>query len=148
MRAMLRITSEVFKNNGHIPPKYTFDGANVNPPLIIGGLPMKTKTLVLIVDDPDAHDKAHIHWMIWNIPATNKIQENTIPGEEGFNDFKKQHYRGCYRPSSLHRYFFRIYALSDYLSLSPKTNRTELEAAMERCIVGYGETVGVYERKK
>ena len=148
MVASLKITSEAFKTNGFIPSKYTCEGDNINPSLIISGLPMNTKTLVLIVEDPDALKGIFVHWVVWNIPPTNKIIENTIPGEQGMNDFRKHKYAGPCPPSGAHRYMFKIYALDNFLHLDHKLGKTELETAMTKHVIGFGELIGIYKKKK
>ena len=148
MTASLKIGSEGFASNGFIPSKYTCEGENVNPTLIISGLPMATKTLALIMEDPDAPKGTFVHWVVWNIPPTNKIRENVIPGEEGLNDFRKHHYSGPCPPSGVHRYIFKIYALDNFLHLDGNATRADLEATMSKHIIGHGELVGQYKKKK
>ena len=80
----LSVKSPAFESGKPIPKKYTCDGRGINPPLTIEGIPKEAKTLVLIVDDPDAPSGTFDHWVVWNIPAsTSKIGENTVPGKEG-----------------------------------------------------------------
>lgn len=148
MVASLKIASEAFKSNGSIPSRYTCDGANINPSLIISGLPMATKTLALIVEDPDAPEGVFIHWICWNIPPTNKILENTKPGEVGQNDFGKNEYAGPCPPNGLHHYHFKIYALDNFLHLDLSSSKAELEAAMDPYVIGFGELIGTYARRK
>ena len=147
MTATLKIGSEGFANNGFIPTKYTCEGDNINPTLIISGLPMATKTLALIVEDLDAPKGIFVHWVVWNIPPTNKIRENIIPGEEGVNDFKKNHYSGPCPPEGTHRYSFKIYALDNFLHLENKSAKAELEIAMSKHVIAFGELVGQYKKK-
>lgn len=88
----LKITSPAFENNGYIPSKYTCDGTDSNPPLLIENVPAKAKSLALIVDDPDAPGGVWVHWVLWNIPAeTKEIKENSVPAgaKQGLNDFRK-----------------------------------------------------------
>lgn len=143
----LQVTSTAFSTGGMIPSQYTCDGANVNPPLDIQGIPEQAKSLALIVDDPDAPSGTWVHWVVWNIPVTEFIEENTVPGKEGLNDFKKHHYGGPCPPSGTHRYFFKVYALDALLDLPDNTKKAGLEKAMEGHIVASGELMGVYKRK-
>jgi len=143
----LTITSPAFENNKLIPSKYTCDGDNVNPPLNIEGIPEETKSLVLIVDDPDAPMGTWDHWIVWNIPPTNKIEENSIPGTEGLNDFRKHSYGGPCPPSRTHRYFFKVYALDTKLDLDPNSRKKDVEKAMKDHILAKGELVGLYRRR-
>lgn len=142
----LKIKSKAFANGEYIPAKYTCDGININPPLDIEGVPAEAKSLVFIVDDPDAAMGTWVHWVVWNIPLSTHIAENHIPGEEGMNDFRKQHYGGPCPPGGTHRYFFKVYALNTTLQLSATTNKAQLENAMRAHVVGYGELVGLYTR--
>lgn len=142
----LKIKSKAFANGEYIPAKYTCDGININPPLDIEGVPAEAKSLVFIVDDPDAAMGTWVHWVVWNIPLSTHIAENHIPGEEGMNDFRKQHYGGPCPPGGTHRYFFKVYALNTTLQLSATTNKSQLENAMRAHVVGYGELVGLYTR--
>ena len=143
----LTITSPAFGNNKPIPSKYTCDGDNVNPTLNIEGTPEETKSLVLIVDDPDAPMGTWDHWIVWNIPPTNKIEENSVPGTEGLNDFRKHSYGGPCPPSGTHRYFFKVYALDTKLDLNPNSRKKDVEKAMKNHILAKGELVGLYSRR-
>jgi Raf kinase inhibitor-like YbhB/YbcL family protein len=142
----LSVTSPAFENNKLIPVKYTCDGADVNPPLTIEGVPEETKTLVLIVDDPDAPMGTWDHWIVWNIPPTSKIEENTVPGTEGMNDFRRRSYGGPCPPYGTHRYFFKVYALDTQLDLKSNSTKKDVEKAMEGHILAEGELVGLYRR--
>ena len=142
----LVVMSSAFKNNGLIPRMYTCDGEDVNPPLTIDGLPQGTKSLVLIVDDPDAPMGNWQHWNVWNITPTNKIEENSVPGIEGLNDFGKHSYGGPCPPSGTHRYFFKVYALDIEISLPINSRKKYVEKAMSKHILAKGELVGLYKR--
>jgi Raf kinase inhibitor-like YbhB/YbcL family protein len=142
----LKITSPAFENNAFIPKKYTCDGDNINPPLKIEVLPDETKSIVLIVDDPDAPKGTWNHWIVWNIPPIKEIAENTVPGVEGMSDFQRQSYSGPCPPSGTHRYFFKVYALKDKLDLDVSSQKSNLEKAMEGKIVAKGELIGLYSR--
>jgi len=143
----LTITSPAFEKNKLIPSKYTCDGDDVNPPLNIEGIPKETKSLVLIVDDPDASKGTWDHWIVWNIPLTNKIEENSVPGTEGLNDFRKHSYGGPCPPSGTHRYFFKVYALDTKLDLDPNSRKKDIEKAMKDHILAKGELIGLYSRR-
>jgi len=144
----LIIKSDVFESNKLIPFKYTCDGEDVNPPLTIEGIPEGTKSLVLIVDDPDAPMGTWDHWMVWNIPPTGKIEENTVPGVEGMNDFRRHSYGGPCPPSGTHRYFFKVYALDTKLTLNPNSRKKDVEKAMKDHVLAKGELVGLYRRTR
>ena len=161
----MRITSPAFEHNRRIPGKYTCDGENVNPPLSFSEVPKNTKSLVLIVDDPDAPSKtasnaagAWVHWVVYNIDsATREVSENSVPrgGQEGLTDFGNPGYGGPCPPSGNHRYFFKLYALDSALNLSQKSdkqslfaNKKAVEEAMQGYILDSTELVGLYERKR
>lgn len=140
------VVTSVFNNHETIPVKYTCDGEDVNPPLSISGIPASAKSLAIIIDDPDAPGKIWVHWVVWNISVTNRIKENTVPGKEGLNDFKRNAYGGPCPPSGVHRYFFKVYALDKELNLTEETTKHQLEAAMKGHIVASGELIGLYSR--
>jgi Raf kinase inhibitor-like YbhB/YbcL family protein len=146
----LTLSSPAFRHNGHIPPKFTCDGSDVNPHLAIENVPSGTKSLALIVDDPDAPRGTWVHWVVWNIgPETKDIKEHTVPvgALQGMNDFRKQNYGGPCPPSGTHRYFFKLYALDTMLTLHATTTKADLERAMKGHILGQAEIVGLYARK-
>jgi Raf kinase inhibitor-like YbhB/YbcL family protein len=144
----LTVKSPAFENNKLIPPKYTCDGDNVNPPLTIEGVPNETKSLVLIVDDPDCPTGTWDHWIVWDIPPTSKIEENTIPGTEGINTARKHSYGGPCPPWGTHRYFFKVYALDAKLNLNPNSSKKDVEKAMQGHILAKGELIGLYHRSR
>jgi Raf kinase inhibitor-like YbhB/YbcL family protein len=144
----LRVRSSAFENNQLIPSKYTCDGANVNPPLTIGEMPEKTKSLALIMEDPDAPAGLFIHWVAWNIPPAGIVKENTSLGAEGLNTAKKRGYHGPCPPSGTHRYIFRVYALDTKLNLGSLAEKEELEIAMESHVLAQGELMGLYRRTR
>lgn len=139
--------SPAFENNKPIPVKYTCDGADINPPLTVDGVPEETKTLVLIVDDPDAPAGTFNHWLVWNIPSTTrKIEENTVPGTEGISTSRKHAYDGPCPPYGTHRYFFKVYALDTQLELKANATKRDVEKAMEGHVLAEGELIGLYSR--
>lgn len=146
----LKVTSPAFKDNGFIPAKYTCDGENVNPPLQIENIPEGTKTLVLIMDDPDAPSCTWDHWIVWNILPESKafmyIKENSVPGIQGLNSFGKHSYGGPCPPSGTHRYFFKVYALDTELKIELNSRKKGVEEAMEEHILAKGEIIGLYRR--
>jgi Raf kinase inhibitor-like YbhB/YbcL family protein len=146
----LNLSSPAFKHNGSIPSKYTCDGSDINPPLVIENVPLIAKSLALIVDDPDAPAGTWVHWVLWNIsPSTNDFRENTFPqgAEQGMNDFRKRSYGGPCPPSGTHRYFFKLYALDTTLLLGQHTTKAALEKAMKGHIVAQSELIGLYKRQ-
>lgn len=145
----MTIKSPAFGHNQTIPKKYTCDGEDINPPLELNGVPPGGKSLVLIVDDPDAPAGTWVHWTVWNInPQTKTIAENSSPAGsiEGATDFGKPGYGGPCPPSGTHRYFFKIYALDTLLNLPPTAKKPDLEKAMQGHILDKAELVGTYKR--
>jgi len=148
--AKMKITSSAFQQGGNIPSKFTCDGANTSPPLQISDMPSEAKSLVLIVDDPDAPSGLFTHWAVWNIsPQTSAIAEGSTPkGAQGTNDFGKSGYGGPCPPSGTHRYYFKIFALDREVVLPSGAKRSELNTAMKGHVIGQGELMGRYSRKK
>ena len=142
----LTITSKAFRTNEAIPSRYTCEGDDINPPLDIKEIPKASKSLALIVEDPDAPSGTWLHWLVWNIPVTHHIQENEVRGYQGLNDLGRSCYGGPCPPSETHRYFFKVYALDDLLDLREGSDRKDVEDAMRGHIVAYGDLVGIYKR--
>ncbi len=145
----MKIFSSAFKNNEAIPKKYACDGDNVNPPFEISDAPKGAKSLVLIVDDPDAPAGLWTHWTVWNIdPGTKAIRENSVPEKaaEGVTSFGKSGYGGPCPPSGTHRYFFKLYALDAALDLGGKNDVANLKKAMDGHIMDRAEIIGFYAR--
>jgi hypothetical protein len=146
----MRIWSSAFEHNGFIPEKYTCDGENINPPLFIEDVPQRAKSLVLIVDDPDAPLGTFTHWILFNIlPETFEIKEGEVPANalQGLNDFGNLNYGGPCPPSGVHRYFFNLYALDEFLKLKEGVKRKILESEMEPFIIAQAVLMGRYKRK-
>src|SRR5213592_3931391 len=148
--AKMKITSSAFQEGGNIPSKFSCDGADTSPPLQIADVPSGAKSLVLIVDDPDAPSGLFTHWVVWNIsPHTNNIGEGSAPkGVQGTSDFGKSGYGGPCPPSGTHRYYFKIFALDRELDLRSGAKRSQLDAAMKGHVVAQGELMGRYSKKK
>src|SRR5437868_1543916 len=142
----LTIGSPEFGQKDFIPSRYTCEGDNINPPLTIENIPAGTKSLALVVDDPDAPGRTFIHWLIWNIRPMEMILENTVPGTEGNNSFGTVNYKGPCPPTGTHRYFFKVYALDKILDINEGAELKSLEKAMRDHIIGYGELIGVYRK--
>ncbi|KKR76880.1 MAG: Phospholipid-binding protein, PBP family [Candidatus Levybacteria bacterium GW2011_GWA2_40_8] len=146
----MKIQSPVFENNQSIPSKYTCDGQNINPPLEFADIPKEAKSLVLIMDDPDAPSGLWVHWTVWNIdPSTKGIAENSRfeDAMEGMTSSGKMGYGGPCPPDREHRYSFKLYALDTTLDLDSSAKKEELEAAMEGHIISSAELAGLYNRQ-
>lgn len=144
----LSVISTVFSHKGHIPPEYTCDGKDINPPLEINQIPEGTKSLALIMEDPDAPRGTFDHWIVWNISPNEAISEQSTVGVSGINDFGKIGYGGPCPPSGVHRYFFKIFALDTKLDLVEGSDKTALLDAMSDHILAEGQIMGLYQKKK
>jgi Raf kinase inhibitor-like YbhB/YbcL family protein len=144
--ATMRLKSPEFEHNGTIPKKFTCEGNDISPALAIEGIPGKTQSLALIVDDPDAPVGIWIHWVVFDIPPVAEIKENTIPGKQGRNDFGRNNYGGPCPPSGTHRYFFKLYALDSELNLKEGVSKQDVEQAMEGHVLAKAELIGLYKK--
>ena len=143
----MKIFSPDFQHNQAIPPKFTCEGDDLNPELVISDIPEEAKSLALIVDDPDAPMGMWVHWVVYNIPPTlSRIAEHSIPGKQGTNDFGRLNYGGPCPPSGEHRYFFKLYALDATLNLKEDATKKQLEEAMKGHILNKAELVGRYRK--
>lgn len=147
----MKITSTAFKNSTNIPSQYTCDGSDINPPLKFSEVPSKSKSLVLISDDPDAPMGTWVHWILWNIdPKTKEISGNSVPvgAVQGTTSFGEIGYGGPCPPSGVHHYYFKLYALDIKLNLPTSAKKEDLEKAMNGHILAKAELVGLYSRKE
>ncbi|MDD3437179.1 MAG: YbhB/YbcL family Raf kinase inhibitor-like protein [Candidatus Gastranaerophilales bacterium] len=144
----MKLTS-VFEHKGNIPSKYTCDGEDAAPELIISEVPEGTKSLVLIVDDPDAPMGTWVHWLVYNLPVnTTKINGKNLPSgtKEGVTDFGRTGWGGPCPPSGTHRYFFKLYAIGKTLDLPEGLTKSQLENAIKEYIIEKTELMGLYKR--
>ena len=147
----MKITSSSFQEGGDIPSKFSRDGQDINPALRIEGTPSNAKSLLLIMDDPDAPVGLFTHWLVWNIdPKTTEIAEKSVPkgAVQGTNDYPALGYGGPQPPSGTHRYYFKIFALDQTLDLKTGAKRAEVDAAMRGHVTAQGELMGRYSRQK
>jgi Raf kinase inhibitor-like YbhB/YbcL family protein len=145
--AGLEIASDAFEDGAGIPSRHTCDGANVSPPLSFTGAPEGTRSLALVVDDPDAPVGTFTHWLAWGIDASAEgLDEGEAAPREGRNGFGTTGYAGPCPPRGRHRYFFRLHALDTELDLQPGADRDQLERALDGHVLETAELVGGYER--
>jgi len=144
----MKITSPEFENGKYIPQKFSCEGQGVNPALIIEGIPKEAKSLSLIVDDPDAPMGTFVHWVVYDIPVVNRIDENSVPGKQGINTAGRKNYVSPCPPTGAHRYFFKIYALDDKLNLGEGLSKEGLEKAMQGHILDKCELMGLYKKTR
>ena len=145
----MKLTS-VFEHGSKIPSVYTCDGDDIPPQLIISEVPEGTKSLALIVDDPDAPVGLFVHWVLYNIPANTKIiSSEEIPqgAIEGMTNFGRTGYGGPCPPSGSHRYFFKLYAVDKMLDLPKGATKNQVENAIKDHVIEKAELMGVYSRK-
>jgi hypothetical protein len=152
------LDSSAFEPNGAIPAKYTCEGEDVSPALTWSGVPGGTKSLALIVDDPDAPDPAApkmtwVHWVLFNVPPSvtglpEAVGASSLPSgtREGLNDWKRTGYGGPCPPIGRHRYFFKLYALDTELGDLDEPTKVQLEKAMAGHILGEAQLVGTYQK--
>ena len=140
----MKIKSPEFEEKGFIPRKFTCQGDDINPRLIFEDIPKEARSLTLIVDDPDVPVGTWVHWIVFNIPVVSQINENSIPGKQGINNFHKKNYGGPCPPFGTHRYFFRLYALDAELTLKEGATKREVEKTMQGHILAQAELIGLY----
>ena len=155
----MHMSSAAFANHGEIPARFTCQDANQSPPLAWTDVPAGTKSLAVIVDDPDAPDPAApkttwVHWVLYDLPPqTTGLPEGVSPKDlpkgtlVGLNDWKRAAYGGPCPPIGRHRYFFKLYALDAVLPDLKQPTKAALEKAMQGHILAHAELVGTYQKK-
>ena len=156
----MTITSAAFLHNGVVPARHTCDGQDISPQLYWTAPPVGTKSLVLIVDDPDAPDPAApkmtwVHWVLYNIPpnttglpegvAANDLPSGTL---QGANDWKRTGYRGPCPPVGSHRYFHKLFALDVTLPDLKHPTKAVLEKAIQGHVLAHSALIGTYQRRR
>ncbi len=147
----MKITSSAFEHSNPIPSKYTCEGKDFSPPLQFSEVPTDAKSLVLICDDPDAPGRTWVHWTAWNIdPKQKQIEEGAVPdgAVQGLTSFGQVGYGGPCPPSGTHRYFFKLYALDNTLSIPYQAGKEDLEKVMVGHILVQAELIGTYSKEK
>jgi len=153
----MKLTSSAFKDHGNIPSEYTCQGKNVSPPLSWTSPPEGTKSLALIVDDPDAPDPkapkmTWVHWVLYDLPSASRslprAAHDLPPGtKQGLNDWHKPEYGGPCPPVGRHRYFFKLYALDTSLPKLVHPTKQQLLDAMDGHILARAQLIGSYEKR-
>jgi hypothetical protein len=156
----LSLTSPAFRQEGEIPSVHTCEGEDTSPQLAWSGVPQGTKSLALVVDDPDAPDPrapkmTWVHWVLYDIPpATADLPAAIAPKDlpagtrEGTNDWKRTGYGGPCPPIGRHRYFFKLYALDTILPDLGAPTKARLETAMEGHTLAKAELMGTYQKRR
>ena len=154
-RMTLNLTSESFQPNGMMPSLYTCEGKETSPQLAWTGVPENAKSLVLIVDDPDAPKKTWVHWVLYNIPTDAKSLKQGVGAKElpsgtlqGKNDWKRTGYGAPCPPSGKHRYVFKLYALDAVLPDLKTPSKADVEKAMKGHVIAQTELIGLYQKQK
>lgn len=152
------IESSAFGPGGAIPAEYTCEGEDTAPPLAWTGVPEGTRSLALVVEDPDAPDPAApkqvwVHWVLYDLPPDCKgLPRGGAPlpagTREGLNDWKRTGYGGPCPPIGRHRYFHRLYALDTVLPDLGQPTRAQLAAAMRGHVLAEAELMGTYEKRR
>lgn len=145
--AAMKLTSPEFEHNQLIPEKFTCQGRDINPALIVEDISELAKTFALIVDDPDAPMGTWVHWVVYDIPVAGRIEENSVPGKQGINTAGNKNYHGPCPPSGTHRYIFKLYALDTILNLKEGVSKGQLEKAMQGHLLDKAELIGLYKKK-
>ncbi|MGA7933962.1 MAG: YbhB/YbcL family Raf kinase inhibitor-like protein [Kovacikia sp.] len=152
---IMMLTSPAFQSNGLIPARYTCDGNNTSPPLQWEAPPAGTRSLALMMDDPDAPSGTFLHWIAYDLPADLRQLPEGLPaqaklsngGIQANNDFGKPGYGGPCPPGGVHRYVFKLYGLDRTIAPAQITTRDQFLAAIKGHILASGELVGRYRRQ-
>lgn len=151
----ISISADGFKEGDTIPDEFTCKGKDISPSLSWEGIPAGTKSISLIMDDPDAPGGTFVHWVLYNIPGQTLMLPKGIPHNktladgsmQGMTDFGRAGYGGpCPPPGKPHRYYFKVYALDIKLDLPPGVSKNQLENAMKGHVLARGELMGKYQR--
>ncbi|HVN28784.1 MAG TPA: YbhB/YbcL family Raf kinase inhibitor-like protein [Candidatus Binataceae bacterium] len=144
----LQVTSSAFSDHAPIPTRFTCSGADVSPPLSWSDVPDGTKSLALILDDPDAPSGTFVHWVVYDVhPTVDGFKEGEVEGVQGANSMRKAAYMGpCPPPGSPHHYHFRLFALDTLLNLEDAPSAQQLRDAMQGHIKQSAELVGTFGR--
>jgi Raf kinase inhibitor-like YbhB/YbcL family protein len=142
----MKISSREFKHMQKIPKRFTCRGEGISPELIFEKVPQEAKSLVLIMDDPDAPKETFVHWIMYNMPVVDKIKEDSSLGQPGLNSTNQTGYTGPCPPSGEHRYFFKLYALDTVLNIDKPVNKQKLIKTMENHVLQKAEMIGLYSK--
>jgi Raf kinase inhibitor-like YbhB/YbcL family protein len=140
----MRISSPAFEDGGTIPDQYTREGGNQKPPLSFEDVPANARSLALIVDAPDGPQGTFTHWIAFNIsPSVREIAgEPEVPLQQACNDYGQADYGGPKTPSPDHRFYFKLYALDEALSLPRGASRLDFEEAILGRVLAEAECMG------
>lgn len=151
----ITVSSTAFENGKLIPPRYTCAGENSSPPLAWDSVPPGTKSLALIMDDPDAPSGTFVHWVIFNMPPAVRLLPGSVDPDrprltdgtiQGVNSAHQNGYLGPCPPSGRHRYYFKLYALDIMLPLDSRADKRALVPAMQGHILAQGQLMGLFQK--
>lgn len=152
----MRLSSSAFQDHGSIPRNHTCEGADVSPPLTIEDVPSGTRSLALIVDDPDAPDPAApkmtwVHWVLYDLPPDTfelpeAVTSSALQARDGINDWKRTGYAGPCPPIGRHRYFFKLFALDTRLGDQRRPTSVQLQRAFSGHVVAEALLIGLYAK--
>jgi len=148
------LESSAFAPDAMIPAQYTCTGDNISPPLAWGEVPPETRSLALVMDDPDAPGGTFVHWVMYGLPPETRQLAPALPGEptlpsggsQGKSSFGKTGYGGPCPPSGTHRYSFRLYALDKPVDLPPGATKAELFEAINGSVLAIAQLIGRYSK--
>jgi hypothetical protein len=154
----MKLTSAAFAHLGSIPRRHTCEGEDVSPPLAIADVPAGTKSLALIVDDPDAPDPAApkmkwVHWVLYDLPPDARalpegVTSSTLHARDGLNDWKRTGYGGPCPPIGRHRYFFKLFAIDRVLGDLHHPSSAQLQRAFAGHVVAGAQLIGTYQKSR
>ncbi|MBK9283521.1 MAG: YbhB/YbcL family Raf kinase inhibitor-like protein [Sphingobacteriaceae bacterium] len=137
-----------FAEGHNIQSKFTCDAQNISPGIVFENIPKKTKFFAIIMDDTESPNGEFVHWVLFNIPKCDKIEENTAPGVTGKNSLGINKYFGPCPPNGIHTYHFKVYAVKDSLAINNNVTKTELLKALSGQVLAESQFTGKYMRKQ
>jgi Raf kinase inhibitor-like YbhB/YbcL family protein len=152
----MNLQALAFKPGADIPAQFTCDGSNISPALSWTTAPNGTQSFALVMEDPDAPGKTWVHWVLYDLPATERelpegvSPKRTLPSgaRQGRNDFGKTGYGGpCPPPGPAHRYYFKLYALDNRLGVQAGATRAQVDRSMRGHVLAEAEVMGLYRRQ-
>jgi len=146
VQSVMTVTSPAFEEGKMIPEEYTCQGRNINPPLTLSNIPVKTVSMAIILDDPEAPGGGFIHWVMYNIPPSSSIKQDDAAGIQAANGKGDLHYTGPCPPNEVHHYHFKIYALDVKLDVIENADKEKVLEKMKGHILATGELVGLYTK--
>lgn len=147
----LELRSSSFADGQPLPDRHAGGDEDLSPPLEWSGVPEGTRELALICEDPDAPERAFVHWVLAGIdPSTIHLEEGDVPDGvlEGMNDFGEAGWAGPQPPptDAPHRYAFILFALDRKLGLDGQVTAAQLRKAMNGKVIAEARLTGTFDR--